>query len=112
MRNDINLKTTWVISDNESELYFEFYNINAKFVGNVIVSNNGKISWDIIDLNYEDNIKDLINYIMCNDNIKKAHYESNSEDKERWKNACMYIYLHSLLVNRKYNFENNIEKTR
>lgn len=108
MKNDVNIKTTWLINDKSNYLEIEFYNFEGNYLGIVNVTNKGKVSWSIEDLNYIENIINLVNYVMGEDYHHKLHYETKDEIEQRWTNACIYIKARNLVVNKKYNYENNI----
>ena len=100
MRNDVQIKATWVVDGVDGELYFDFYNTESKYIGDVIVTDKGKVLWHIADLNYEPNLLELINFIMGNSDKRMTNYETMDEDRERWKKACIYAYTRNLVVNR------------
>lgn len=109
MRNNVYIKALWIIDDNGSYLEFVFSNPEEKYLGNVDITDKGKISWDIADLNYLDNIMELINFVMEENCYNKFHYESKDENINRWNNACMYLQLRNIIVNKKYNFASNMK---
>lgn len=99
MRNDVNIKTTLVVKDNINEIYFDFHNDEGKYVGNITVSEQGSISWSIMDLMYEENIISVVDFIMGNKDRKLLHYESKELDPKRWDNAKIYIATHNGVLN-------------
>lgn len=103
MRNDVQIKTTLLLKIDTNELVFDYYNRERKYVGNVTITGKGKISWYIMDLNYLDNIRDLIDFIMGNNEKIRVHYESSDEDRERWRKACIYAYNHNFVINYRQN---------
>ena len=100
MRNDILLKTTWVVEDGINEIYYDFYNTDGKYVGNIIVTEQGKISWSLLDLNYEGNVGNVINYIIGKNDNRITSYEMNDNDPKRWDRAKIYIATHNLVLNK------------
>ena len=70
MINGIQIKATLL---SRKEVNLDFYNNQGLFIGNIDVSDQGKVSWSIADINYEAYIMPVINYIMGESNIKKLH---------------------------------------
>ena len=113
MRNDVNIKTTWVRDNGINEIYFDFHNTEGKYIGNIIVTEKGKVSWSLLDLMYEKNIFGVVDYIMGNNDRKLLHFETSEEDSKRWDRAKIYIATHNVVLNRgELNKEENIKNMR
>ena len=52
-----------------------------------------------MDLTYEENIFNVVDYIMGNNDKKLLNYESKEEDTKRWDRAKIYIATHNGVLN-------------
>ncbi len=111
MKNDIIVKATWIVNfDGNSKVYFDYFNREGNFVGNVIITEKGKMSWAIINANYKDNIINVVNYIMGINENRRLQDETADENDVRWYNMRMYIYTHGIILNKRQGEEERIKK--
>jgi len=100
MRNDVQVKATWITNfDGNSTIYFDYFNKNGDYIGDIIVTNKGKMSWYVIDATYKEDITYVINYIMGKTEERKLQDETKDEQILRWYNLRMYLYTHNIVLN-------------
>ncbi len=99
MKNGVFIRTTQDINNNGSELYFDFYDLKGEFVGYLIVSDLGEASWSIINLYYEKQIKEIIYEIVGEEGKIRLHGETTYIDRNRWRNACIFVINRGLVLN-------------
>lgn len=99
MRNDLLLKITLIENNDVDELYFDYYNRLGVFVGNVIVTSQGKIEWHIINAAYQNNIFNIILYINGANTKKYLDYIEENLDTLRWIRAGEFITNNGLFIN-------------
>jgi hypothetical protein len=94
------VKATWIANyDGDSKVYFDYFNKEGDFIGNIIVGEKGQISWYIIDATYKDDIIEVVNYLMGNNDNKRLQGEYNKENDIIWYNMRLYIHLHKIYLN-------------
>ena len=104
MRNDLQVKATALQHETgRNEIYFDYFTKKGDFVGNIIVSSEGKIEWHIIDATYQDNILGAALYINGNDDVTRLDYESDDYNSGRWNRAKLFIRNSGLVLNLKIN---------
>ena len=99
MKNDVYIKTTQVFNKEGTELNFDFYNSKRELLGYIIVSNLGIASWSIINLHYENILKEILSEIVGMEETRMLHGETKYIDKNRWYNACLFVVSRGLVLN-------------
>lgn len=117
MRNDLNVKGTWYVNENnQNEIYLDYFNKEGNFVGNIIVGEIGTLEWNIMDGNYQDDLFPIIEYINNKVRNLRLTYQEKDLDPERWNRMKTVIKYKSIILNRntsnRYStgVENNIKR--
>ena len=101
MRNDLIVKATWLINnDNQNEIYLDYFNKKGKYVGNIIVDEIGRLEWHIIDALYQEDLFAVINYINGNNDINRLEFKEKDLDISRWERLKLFIQQKSIILNR------------
>jgi len=102
MNRYIQKRVTLVTDENGyRKIYFDFYDKTFNFIGNIIVSEKGRIEWHVIDALYMNDILDIVCYFIGGNNNLLLDYKSKSMDLKIWKKAIVYIINSGLYLNYK-----------
>ena len=113
MRNDLMIKATWFVNkEKQNEIYFDYFNKEGNFVGNIIVGEIGTIEWHIIDANYQEDLFAVINYINDNKEVSRLDYKEKELDTKVWDRVKIFIQQKNIILNRHPDNYFSLESTK
>ena len=102
MRNDTQLKVTYITNENrKDEYHFDYYNKEGKMVGTVSVDEVGRLKWFVWDEKYQSNILYTASYIYGMEIGDATEFVEEAEllDPLRWERAEEFVESKGLFVN-------------
>ncbi len=99
MENDLYIKISSLTNKGRSILYFDYINKRGIYIGNIIITSDGKMEWYIIDKKYEKNIISAVKEINGFNSLNMLEYNDNQTNILRWENAWLFIENHGYHTN-------------